>query len=187
MFVGHEDDLREEEPELDRAEDQAQVDEDLDEPECYYFEEYEGPRMNPSVVAAHKRIGLLQKFNKWQGKAIKMQKSMDKMESIPPHHTKETPCPRTSQSLIFEPREEGASPQRRRKSSRARRSNSTSGLDRVQTEETQLGRADGRVDLEEPVFENPGFEYDPAPYQDYPQSRWNPYGQFERASSTKAK
>ncbi|CAA7045899.1 unnamed protein product [Microthlaspi erraticum] len=38
--------------------------------------------MNPSVVAAHKRIGLLQKFNKWQGKAMeKMQKSMDKMVS----------------------------------------------------------------------------------------------------------
>ncbi|CAA7043555.1 unnamed protein product [Microthlaspi erraticum] len=31
-----------------------------------------------------------------------------------------------------------------------RRSNSTTGLDRVQTEETQLDRADGRVDLEEP-------------------------------------
>ncbi|CAA7037055.1 unnamed protein product [Microthlaspi erraticum] len=55
---------------------------DLGEPECYYFEEYEAPRMNPSVVAAHKRIGLLQKFNKWQGKAMeKMQKSMDKMVS----------------------------------------------------------------------------------------------------------
>ncbi|CAA7036892.1 unnamed protein product [Microthlaspi erraticum] len=38
--------------------------------------------MNPSVVAAHKRIGLLQRFNKWQGKAMeKMQKSMDKMVS----------------------------------------------------------------------------------------------------------
>ncbi|CAA7044045.1 unnamed protein product [Microthlaspi erraticum] len=58
------------------------MNEDLGEPECYYFEEYEAPRMNPSVVAAHKRIGLLQKFNKWQGKAIeKMQKSMDKMVS----------------------------------------------------------------------------------------------------------
>ncbi|CAA7041351.1 unnamed protein product [Microthlaspi erraticum] len=55
---------------------------DLGEPECYYFEEYEAPRMNPSVVAAHKRIGLLQRFNKWQGKAMeKMQKSMDKMVS----------------------------------------------------------------------------------------------------------
>ncbi|CAA7020857.1 unnamed protein product [Microthlaspi erraticum] len=79
-----------EEPELDRAEDRAesqaedrvQESADLGEPECYYFEEYEAPRMNPSVVAAHKRIGLLQKFNKWQGKAIeKMQKSMDKMVS----------------------------------------------------------------------------------------------------------
>ncbi|CAA7053658.1 unnamed protein product [Microthlaspi erraticum] len=89
--IGHEDDLREEEPELDRAEaeDRAeselrsgQESADLGEPECYYFEEYEAPRMNPSVVAAHKRIGLLQKFNKWQGKAIeKMQKSMDKMVS----------------------------------------------------------------------------------------------------------
>ncbi|CAA7044523.1 unnamed protein product [Microthlaspi erraticum] len=43
--------------------------------------------------------------------------------------------------------------QRRRKSSKARRSSSTTGLDRVQTEETQLDRADGRVDLEEPQFE----------------------------------
>ncbi|CAA7051696.1 unnamed protein product [Microthlaspi erraticum] len=48
---------------------------DLGEPECYYFEEYEAPRMNPSVVAAHKRIGLLQKFNKWQGKAMERCKS----------------------------------------------------------------------------------------------------------------
>ncbi|CAA7058036.1 unnamed protein product [Microthlaspi erraticum] len=76
-LVGHEDDLREEEPELDRAEDRAedQSGDDLGEPECYYFEEYEAPRMNPSVVAAHKRIGLLQKFNKWQGKAIERCKS----------------------------------------------------------------------------------------------------------------
>ncbi|CAA7040672.1 unnamed protein product [Microthlaspi erraticum] len=85
--------------------------------------------MNPSVVAAHKRIGLLQKFNKWQGKAIeKMQKSMDKMVSkikslekkvsgssskkkkskaptFPRSRslltTKEAPYPRASQSLFF--------------------------------------------------------------------------------------
>ncbi|CAA7044052.1 unnamed protein product [Microthlaspi erraticum] len=169
-LVGHEDDLREEEPELDRAEDR----------------EYEAPRMNPSVVAAHKRIGLLQKLNKWQGKAIeKMQKSMDKMVSKikslekkvsgSSSKKKKTPIASTfprSRSLLttprrlpaqephrassFEPRE-GDNTQRRRKSSKARRSNSTSGLDRVQTEETQLGRADGRVDLERSEFENPGF------------------------------
>ncbi|CAA7019660.1 unnamed protein product [Microthlaspi erraticum] len=151
---------------------------DLGEPECYYFEEYEAPRMNPSVVAAHKRIGLLQKFNKWQGKAIeKMQKSMDKMvskikslekkvsgssskkkskaptfprssHSSPP---KEAPCPRASQSLFFRAKGRRDNTQRRRKSSKARRSSSTTGLDRVQTEETQLDRADGRVDLEEPL------------------------------------
>ncbi|CAA7061339.1 unnamed protein product [Microthlaspi erraticum] len=89
-LVGHEADLQEEEIELDRAEDRAeaqaedgvQESADLGEPECYYFEEYEAPRMNPSVVAAHKRIGLLQKLTKWQGKAMdKMQKSMDKMVS----------------------------------------------------------------------------------------------------------
>ncbi|CAA7049378.1 unnamed protein product [Microthlaspi erraticum] len=85
-LVWHEEDLREEEPELDRAEDRvedhAQVNADLGEHECYYFVEYEAPRMNPSVVAAHKRIGLLQRFNKWQGKAMdKMQKSIDKMVS----------------------------------------------------------------------------------------------------------
>ncbi|CAA7045098.1 unnamed protein product [Microthlaspi erraticum] len=81
-LVGHEDEMREEEPELDRAEDRVLVNEELGEPDCYYFEEYEAPRMNPSVVAAHKRIGLLQKFNKWQRKAMKkMQNSMDKMVS----------------------------------------------------------------------------------------------------------
>ncbi|CAA7035246.1 unnamed protein product [Microthlaspi erraticum] len=89
-LVGHEDELREEEPELDRAEDRAEIraedqvqeNESLVEPECYYFEEYEAPRMNPSVVAAPKRIRLLQRFNKWQGKAMdKMQKSMDNAQT----------------------------------------------------------------------------------------------------------
>ncbi|CAA7047665.1 unnamed protein product [Microthlaspi erraticum] len=201
-LVGHEDDLREEEPELDRvedrAEDRAQVDEVLGEPDCYYFEEYEAPRMNPSVVAAHKRIGLLQKFNKWQGKAQRKCKSpwkmVSKIKSLEKKvwffiKKKKTPMASTfprSRSLLttprrlpaqephrassFEPREEGRQHAEEEEEFQARRSNSTSGLDRVQTEETQLDRADGRVDLEEPVFENPGFEYDPAPYQDYPQS-----------------
>ncbi|CAA7054749.1 unnamed protein product [Microthlaspi erraticum] len=76
--------------------------------------------------------------------------------------------------------------QRRRKTSKARRSSSTTGLDRVQTEETQLDRAEGRVDLEEPLFENPGFEYDPTQYQDFSRPL-DPYNSFEQASSTKAK
>ncbi|CAA7043566.1 unnamed protein product [Microthlaspi erraticum] len=144
--------------------------------------------MNPSVVAAHKRIGLLQKFNKWQGKAIeKMQKSMDKMvskikslekkvsgssskkkkskaptfprssHSSPP---KEAPCPRASQSLFFRAKGRRRQHAEKEEESKARRSSSTTGLDRVQTEETQLDRAEGRVDLEEPLFEDPGFEYD---------------------------
>ncbi|CAA7014285.1 unnamed protein product [Microthlaspi erraticum] len=163
-----------------RAEDQVQESADLGEPECYYFEEYEAPRMNPSVVAAHKRIGLLQKFNKWQGKAIeKMQKSMDKMVSkikslekkVSGSSSKKKKAPMSStflrsrsfsplqggslpksltEPLHFEPREGEDNSQRRRKSSKARRSSSTTGLDRVQTEETQLDRADGRVGLEEP-------------------------------------
>ncbi|CAA7053947.1 unnamed protein product [Microthlaspi erraticum] len=162
-LVEHEDELREEEPELDRAEDRAEVraedqvqeNEDLGEPECYYFEEYEAPRMNPSVVAAYKRIRLLQKFNKWQGKAIeKMQKSMDKMVSkikslekkvsgSSSKKKKATMAPTfpRSRSLLttprrlpaqephrassFEPREGEDNSQRRRKSSKARRSNST--------------------------------------------------------------
>ncbi|CAA7026150.1 unnamed protein product [Microthlaspi erraticum] len=202
--------MREEEPELDRAEDRALVNEELGEPDCYYFEEYEATRMNPSVVAAHKRIGLLQKFNKWQGKAMKkMQKSMDKMVSKINSLEKKvigssskknkalltSPFP-GSRSLLttprrlpaqdpprassFEPREAGANKQKRRKSSRVRRSDSTSGLNRVQTEETELGRADGRVDPEELEFENYGFEYDPAPYQDFHQTGWTPYNRFER-------
>ncbi|CAA7047130.1 unnamed protein product [Microthlaspi erraticum] len=165
----------------------------------------------PSVVAAHKRIGLLQKFNKWQGKAIeKMQKFMDKMVSkikslekkvsgssskkkkatMAPTFPMSTsllttprriPAKEPHRASSFEPREGEDNSQRRRKSSKARRSSSTTGLDRVQTEETQLHRADGRVGLEESGFEYPGFEYDPTPYQEYPQSRWNPYGQFELA------
>ncbi|CAA7058495.1 unnamed protein product [Microthlaspi erraticum] len=131
-----------EEPELDRVESElielrielksGPGSADLGEPECYYFEEYEAPRMNPSVVAAHKRIGLLQKFNKVARESHeKMQKSMDKMvskikslekkvsgssskkkskaptfprssHSSPP---KKAPCPRASQSLFFRAKE----------------------------------------------------------------------------------
>ncbi|CAA7047672.1 unnamed protein product [Microthlaspi erraticum] len=67
--------------------------------------------MNPSVVAAHKRIGLLQKFNKWQGKAIeKMQKSMDKMVSKIKSLEKKVPRRRLPaqephRASSFEPRE----------------------------------------------------------------------------------
>ncbi|CAA7050393.1 unnamed protein product [Microthlaspi erraticum] len=120
--------------------------------------------------AEDQRIGLLQKFNKWQGKAIeKMQKSMDKMVSkikslekkvsgsSSKKKSKAPTFPR-SRSLLttprrlpaqephrassFEPREGEDNTQRRRKSSKARRSSSTTGLDRVQTEETQLDRAE---------------------------------------------
>ncbi|CAA7016515.1 unnamed protein product [Microthlaspi erraticum] len=173
-----------EEPELDRAEDRAedQVQEsaDLGEPECYYFEEYEAPRMNPSVVAAHKRIGLLQKFNKWQGKAMKDAKvhgqdgEQDQkfgeegfwffkqeeevqaptflgVDHSSPLQGGSLPKSLTEPLLSSQGKGEDNS-QRRRKSSKARRSSSTTGLDRVQTEETQLDRADGRVE-EEPQFE----------------------------------
>ncbi|CAA7027813.1 unnamed protein product [Microthlaspi erraticum] len=151
---------------------------DLGEPECYYFEEYEAPRMNPSVVAAHKRIGLLQRFNKWQGKAMERCKS--------PWTRWRLPAQEPHRASSFEPREGEDNSQRRRKSSKARRSNSTTGLDRVQTEETQLDRAEGRVDLEEPLFENPGFEYDPTPYQDFSQTTGLPTT-VRASSSTKAK
>ncbi|CAA7057259.1 unnamed protein product [Microthlaspi erraticum] len=127
--------------------------------------------MNPSVVAAHKRIGLLQKFNKWQGKAMRRCKS--------PWTRWRLPAQEPHRASSFEPREGEDNTQRRRKTSKARRSSSTTGLDRVQTEETQLDRADGRADQEEPQFEDPGFEYDPMPYQEPPRSRWNPYGQYE--------
>ncbi|CAA7052949.1 unnamed protein product, partial [Microthlaspi erraticum] len=172
-LVGHEEDLREEEPELDRAEDRVEerhVNADLGEPECYYFEEYEAPRMNPSVVAAHKRIGLLQRFNKWQGKAMeKMQKSMDKMvskiKSLEKKVSGSSSKKKKSKAPTF--------PRRRRRRQHAEKEeefqgqtlDSTTGLDRVQTEETQLDRAEGRVDLEEPLFENPGIRvrFNPVP------------------------
>ncbi|CAA7053755.1 unnamed protein product [Microthlaspi erraticum] len=178
-LVGHEDDLREEEPELDRAEDRAESAEDrarnadLGEPECYYFEEYEAPRMNPSVVAATRGLDFSKSSTNGKGKPWKdakvhgqdgeqdqefgeegfwffIKKKKSKAPTFPrsrslPHHSKEAPCPRASQSLFFRAKGRRDNTQRRRKSSKARRSSSTTGLDRVQTEETQLDRADGRV------------------------------------------
>ncbi|CAA7037735.1 unnamed protein product [Microthlaspi erraticum] len=157
-----------------RTEDRVQENADLGEPECYDFEEYEAPRMNPSVVAAHKRIGLLQRFNKWQGKAMeKMQKSMDKMVSKIKSLEKKVSGSSSKKKKSKTPtKEEGEdNSQRRRKSSKTRRSNSISELD----------RAEGRVDLEEPLFENLGFEYDSTQYQDFSQTLWTPYNCFEQA------
>ncbi|CAA7028551.1 unnamed protein product [Microthlaspi erraticum] len=124
------------------------------------------------------RIGLLQKLTKWQGKAMdKMQKSMDKM--VTPHHSKETPCPRASQSLFF--RAKGRRRQHAEKEEDFQ--GQTLQLDHRTRSSPNRGnstrRADGRADLEEPQFEDPGFEYDPMPYQEPPRSRWNPYGQYE--------
>ncbi|CAA7026144.1 unnamed protein product [Microthlaspi erraticum] len=216
-LIGHEADLQEEEPssiEL-RIELRFKLKIEsrrvhLGEPECYYFEEYEAPRMNPSVVAAHKRIGLSKGSQVAREGHGKMQKSMDKMVSkikslekkVSGSSSKKKKGPMAptfprSRSLLttqrrlstqephrassFEPREGEDNTQRRRKTSKARRSSSTTGLDRVQTEETQLDRAEGRADLEEPLFENPGFEYDPTQYQDFSQTNWTPYNSFEQA------
>ncbi|CAA7030833.1 unnamed protein product [Microthlaspi erraticum] len=159
--------------------------------------------MNPSVVAAHKRIGLLQKFNKWQGKAMdakvhgqdgeqdqefgeegfwffKQEEEGTHGPTFPRSRSLLTTprrlCPRASQSLFFRAKGRRDNTQRRRKTSKARRSSSTTGLDRVQTEETQLDRAD----LEEPLFENPGFEYDPTPTRTSPRPL-DPYNSFEQA------
>ncbi|CAA7047640.1 unnamed protein product [Microthlaspi erraticum] len=56
--------------------------------------------------------------------------------------------------------------------------------DDLREEEPELDRADraeGRVDLEEPLFENPGFEYDPTQYQDFSSDQLDPYNRFEQA------
>ncbi|CAA7016413.1 unnamed protein product [Microthlaspi erraticum] len=88
------------------------------------------------------------------------------------------PAQEPHRASSFEPREGEDNTQRRRKTSKARRSSSTTGLDRVQTEETQLDRADGRADLEEPQFEIRDLNTIPA-LPGPPRSRWNPYGQYE--------
>ncbi|CAA7024051.1 unnamed protein product [Microthlaspi erraticum] len=137
--------------------------------------------MNPSVVAAHKRIGLLQRFNKWQGKAMeKMQKSMDKMVSKIKSLEKKVSGSSSKKKKSKAPHSQGGrrgNSQRRRKSSKTRRSNSISELD----------RAEGRVDLEEPLFENPGFEYDSTQYQDFSQTTGLPTTASSKHSSSKAK
>ncbi|CAA7016386.1 unnamed protein product [Microthlaspi erraticum] len=89
----------------------------------------------------------------------KKSKAPTSLGVVTPHHSRRL-SQEPHRASSFEPREGEDNTQRRRKTSKARRSSSTTGLDRVQTEETQLDRAEGRVDLEEPLFENPGFEYD---------------------------
>ncbi|CAA7054493.1 unnamed protein product [Microthlaspi erraticum] len=85
------------------------------------------------------------------------------------------PAQEPHRASSFEPREGEDNTQRRRKTSKARRSSSTTGLDRVQTEETQLDRADGRVDLEEPQFRDPDLSTIPALPGASPEM--DPYGQ----------
>ncbi|CAA7046751.1 unnamed protein product [Microthlaspi erraticum] len=162
------------------AEDGVQESADLGEPECYYFEEYEAPRMNPSVVAATRGLDFSKSSTNGKGKPLRRCKSPWTRWSRSLLTTpRRLPAQEPHRASSFEPREGEDNTQRRRKTSKARRSSSTTGLDRVQTEETQLDRADGRADQEEPQFEDPGFEYDPMPYQEPPRSRWNPYGQYE--------
>uniref|UniRef100_A0A1J3IZ60 Arabidopsis retrotransposon Orf1 C-terminal domain-containing protein n=1 Tax=Noccaea caerulescens TaxID=107243 RepID=A0A1J3IZ60_NOCCA len=61
-------------------EEDIQEDEEMAEPEMYYFEDYPYQGSGPAVVAAHKCIGLLQKLNKWHGKALdKLSKAVDSM------------------------------------------------------------------------------------------------------------
>ncbi|CAA7061374.1 unnamed protein product [Microthlaspi erraticum] len=111
---------------------------------------------------------MVSKIKVWRRKFLVLQAR--RRSPRPPHSLgvdllttpRRLPAQEPHRASSFEPREGEDNTQRRRKTSKARRSSSTTGLDRVQTEETQLDRADGRVDLEEPQFENPGFEYDPS-------------------------
>ncbi|CAA7058035.1 unnamed protein product [Microthlaspi erraticum] len=62
------------------------------------------------------------------------------------------PAQEPHRASSFEPREGEDNTQRRRKSSKARRSSSTTGLDRVQTEETQLDRAEVELTWRSPCL-----------------------------------
>ncbi|CAA7040095.1 unnamed protein product [Microthlaspi erraticum] len=96
------------------------------------------------------------------------------------------PAQEPHRASSFEPREGEDNTQRRRKTSKARRSSSTTGLDRVQTEETQLDRADG-VEL---TWRSPIEDPDSSTIQRLPgllPDQLDPYNSFEQASSSKAK
>ncbi|CAA7046343.1 unnamed protein product [Microthlaspi erraticum] len=152
-LVGHEDDLREEEPELDRAEDRA---ESQAEDQSRRVRIWGKPLKDAKV---HGQDGEQdQKFGEegfWffkqeeEGPMAPTFLGVDHFLTTP----RRLPAQEPHRASSFEPREGEDNSQRRRKTSKARRSSSTTGLDRVQTEETQLDRADGRVDLEEPQFE----------------------------------
>ncbi|CAA7038857.1 unnamed protein product [Microthlaspi erraticum] len=117
------------------------------------FEEYEAPRMNPSVVAATRGLDFSKRVDHSSPQGGSLPKSL-------------TEPLLSSQGRRRTHREGGRVP---------RPDAPTRPPDSIESKQRKLNsRADGRVDLEEPQFENPGFEYDQH-LPGLPQSRWNPY------------
>ncbi|CAA7049958.1 unnamed protein product [Microthlaspi erraticum] len=168
-LVGHED-LREEEPELDRAEDRA---EGLD----FSKSSTSGKGKPWKDAKVHGQDGEQDQefgeegfwFFKQEEEGPKAPTSLGVDHSSP---LKEAPCPRASQSLFFRAKGRRRQHAEKEEDSKARRSSSTTGLDRVQTEETQLDRAEVELTWRSPSLRS-GFEYDPTPYQDF--SQMDPY------------
>ncbi|CAA7028465.1 unnamed protein product [Microthlaspi erraticum] len=176
-LVGHEEDLREEEPELDRAEDRVED----------KLKDWTSPKVQQVARESHG----------------KMQKSMDKMVSkikslekkvSGSSSKKKHPCPLSLGVDHSSPPKEDSLPKSlteplhssQGKEKTTRREGGRVPRPDAPTRSSELDRAEGRVDLEEPLFENPGFEYDPTPYQDFLRAT-GPYNRSSEHSSTKAK
>ncbi|CAA7061704.1 unnamed protein product [Microthlaspi erraticum] len=185
-------DLREEEPELDRAEDRAESQaEDQSPGECGFggLDFSKGSTSGKGKpwkdAKVHGQDGEQdQEFGEESFWFFKQEEDPRPPLSLGVDHSsplKGGSCPRSLTEPLLSSQGKGRQHAEKEEDSKARRSSSTTGLDRVQTEETQLDRAEGRVDLEEPLFENPGFEYDPT----LPGllSEMDPYNRFERAQA----
>ncbi|CAA7037492.1 unnamed protein product [Microthlaspi erraticum] len=124
-LVGHEDDLREEEPELDRAEDRAEARAE-DEPKWMRIwtsditlRSMKAPRMNPSVVAVTRGLDFSKSSTSGKGKPLRKCKSPWTRWSRSLLTTpRRLPAQEPHRASSFEPREEGDNTQRNRKSSK---------------------------------------------------------------------
>ncbi|CAA7044562.1 unnamed protein product [Microthlaspi erraticum] len=171
-------DLREEEPELDRAEDRAETS--------------SGMRIWGKPWKDAKVHGQDGEQDQSLEKKVSGSSSKKKKSKAPTSLGVDHSSPLQGGSLpksLTEPllSSQGKEKTTRReggRASKARRSSSTTGLDRVQTEETQLDRAEVELTWRSPCLRT-GFEYDPTPTRT--SLRDGPLQPLRAASSTKAK
>ncbi|CAA7029388.1 unnamed protein product [Microthlaspi erraticum] len=166
--------------ELSRAEDRAESraedqpgSADLGEPECYYFEEYEAPRMNPSVVAATRGLD----FSKTRRRSPRPPHSLG-VDHSSPLQGGSLPKSLTEPLLSSQGKEKTT----RREGGRLPRPDAPARPpDSIESKQRKLNSIELTVEL---TWRSPSSrirDLSTIPALPGLPSRWNPYGQYELA------